>query len=202
MSVHWEDTNVKTRVTTVLLAVLAGLAVLSGCSSDNAEHARVVADVQSVNEGAPLIAAYVDVGGDGVEGGTDDSYPIDAVPVIFTARPYIEGLSASDAGGAYSSFIITAYDLTWEGASVNAPAGLADHNVVRGATQLQVPLFDQAELAVMIADRTLKDAVMTPGNDFKAIARLTFYGHDSGSEAEVAVRTALMVNFIWAVTNR
>ena len=202
MSVHWEDTNVKTRVSTVLLAVLAGLAVLSGCSSDNSEHSRVVADVQSVNEGAPLIAAYVDVGSDGVVGGTDDVYPIDWVPVIFTARPYIEGLSGSDAGGAYSSFIITAYDLVWEGVSANTPAGLTTYNVSRGATQLQVRLFEEAELAVMVADRDLKETLMTQGNDFTAIARLTFYGHDSGSEAEVAVRTALMVNFTWSITNR
>ena len=74
--------------------------------------------------------------------------------------------------------------------------------MIRGATQLQVPLFEEAELAVMIADRALKDAVMTQGNDFVAIARMTFYGHDSGSEAEVAVRTSLMVNFTWAITDR
>jgi hypothetical protein len=199
MSVHWEDTNVKTRVSTVMFALFVVLAVFGGCSSDNSERSRVVCEVQSVNQGVPLIAAYVDVGTDGVPGGTDDRLPIDAVPVIFVARPYIDGLSGGAGDGSYSSFIIHAYDLVWE-PGLNAPAGMDAFNVSRGATHLQVPMFEEAELSVLIADRALKDAVMTPTSDFRAIARLTFYGHDSGSEHEVAVRTSLMVNFIYEVS--
>jgi len=200
MSVHWEDTNVKTRVSTVMFALFVVLAVLGGCSSDNSERSRVVCEVQSVNDGAPLISAYINVGTDGVVGGTDDSYPIDAVTVRFSARPYIDGLSGSASDGAYSSFIIHAYDLVWE-PGLNAPAGLTAFNVSRGAAQLQVPVFEQAELSVLVADRALKDAVMTPTSDFRAIARLTFYGHDSGSEHEVMIQTSLMVNFIYAVSS-
>ena len=179
MSVHWEDTNVKTRVSTVLLTAIAVLAMLAGCSSDNSEHARVVAEVESVNLGAPLLV--------------DDADAYEAVTVSFTARPYIEGLTTDGTSGAYSSFIVTAYDVTWEGTSASAPANIGDYNISRAGAHLQVPVYERAQFSVLVVDPAMKAAVMS--TSFTANAHLTFYGHDSGNESEVAVHASLATVF-------
>ena len=61
---------------------------------------------------------------------------------------------------AYSSYIITGYNLTWV-PGANAPAGLdlSPYNVTNAPFYLQVPVEDDAMGTVLIADRSLKEAL-------------------------------------------
>ena len=93
-----------------------------------------------MNAGTPLISAYVVDGGDGVigvgpSGTSDDKYTTDAVPVVFHARPYDTDVISITEDGAYSSFVITSYDLVWV-PGADAPAGLdlSPYNVVAACT--------------------------------------------------------------------
>jgi hypothetical protein len=216
MPVHWEDETVKIRVLTTVaaLAVVSGLLV--GCSDDNnSELNRVVCEVEAVNGGVPLISAYVVDGGDGVigvppgGGDVDDVYTQDAVMMEFRARPYSLSTMTIPENDVYSSFIITGYNLTWV-PGANAPAGLdmSLYNMVNAPFYLQVPVNDDAESAVLVATRELKEAIYAAqgsapwpfANDFTAAAHLEFIGHDSGSQHEVAVPAGVLVSFTFAVS--
>ena len=150
------------------------------------------------------MAAYIDVGGDGVIGGTDDSYPIDWAPIVFRARPYSLTTMTIPDDDVYSWFHITRYDLIWR-PGANAPATLTDYNVTGGGFDLVVPVGDDAVSAVMVADRRLKEnltagLVGNPLLDFNATAEFHFYGHDSGSQHEVMVPASVFVYFTGAIT--
>lgn len=200
-----------TRVLSAMTIVVLLAALFSGCSDDSSELQRVVCEVQAVNAGAPLISAYVVDGGDGVIGGPDpdDLYTIDAVMVNFRARPYSRAVMTIPTDGTYSSYIITGYNLTWS-PGPNAPAGLdlTPYNVSNAPLYVQVPIMDEAVSSVLVVDRSLKEAVATvlglPWNfdqDFSAIARLQFIGHDSGSSHESVIETGLYVNFTFALSS-
>lgn len=192
------------RALILVLALLLGLTLMSGCSDSDSE--RLVCEVQSVNGGLPLISGYVNVGTDGLTPTEDDFYPIDIVPVVFYARPYGTTVTLPE-DGPYSWFHVTSYDLTWIPGDV-AAAQLVDHNVVGAFCDAMVPVNEDATINVIIADRTLKDAAWflpalssTASGTFTAQAQLTFYGHESGSEREVAIPAGLSVNFLPAVVD-
>ncbi len=196
-----------TRVLSAMTLVVLLAALLAGCSDNSSELQRVVCEVQAVNAGAPLVSAYVVDGGDGVIDGLDDLLTVDAVMVNFRARPYSRAVMTIPTDGTYSSYIITGYNLTWS-LGPNAPAGLdlSPYNVVNAPLYVQVPILDEAVGSVLVADRALKEAifaVLAPwalDEDFVAIARLQFIGHDSGSSHESMVETGLTVNFTYALS--
>ncbi len=203
----------KTRVLTATIALAIAATLIVGCSNnDESEWQRIVCEVQAVNGGVPLVSAYVVDGGDGIIGGAepDDSYPNDIVSVLFEARPYSLSTMTIPEGDAYSSFIITGYNLTWH-PGPNTPAGLdlSPFNLVNQPFYLQVPIGGEAEGAVLVANRELKEAVLNAvggvaawgfEDDFNASLELGFIGHDSGSEHEVTVPAGLLTNFTLAVT--
>jgi hypothetical protein len=201
------------------LALILSLVVVSGCSNDNySEYQRVVCEVELVNDGAPLVAAFVEDGGDGfigidpVSGTSDDVFPFHSVPVMFRARPYSATTMVVPEDDVYSSFIITGYNLTWQ-PSPAVPAGLdlSQFDVRNAAYYLQVPVYEDAAAALMISDRALQDAIFnaqgatwpagwSPGNDFTAIASLEFLGHASGTKNQVVIPAGVHVTFTYAVT--
>lgn len=202
----------RTRVLAVTLALILSLGLFSGCENDNySESQRLVCDVQLVNDGAPVLSAYVQDGGDGILDGIDDTRPVDVVSALFRARPYSYNVMTIPEDDVYSSFIITGYNLTWEPVR-NVPAGLdmSQFNIVNGAFNLQVPVNEDAIGAVMIADLTLKDAALAAiiasggswadsTNDFTANARLQFIGHETGSKHQVYVNAGVFVTFTYAI---
>ncbi len=203
----------RTRVMSAAAAPILLAALLAGCSDNSSELQRVVCEVQLVNAGAPLLSAYVIDGGDGVIGpnGTnppDDIYASDVVSVLFNARPYSSSVTSIGEEDVYGSYIITGYNLTWvPGANVPAGLDLSQFNLVNAPFYLQVPIRDEALGSVMIADRTLKDAIANAlglpwgfGQDFSATARLQFIGHDSGSQHESVIESGLYVSFTYAVS--
>ncbi len=193
------------RALITMMALMMGLAALTGCSDNSNELQRLVCEVESVNEGIPLISAALNAGGDGFVGGGDDFVPIDSVPVIFRARAYNASMNIP-TDGVYSSFIITAYDLTWTSNDPNAPANLSDFNITDGFASVQVRLENDAAISVLVAPLEMKqqtwfqNLVNVPGTPaFTAWAALTFKGHVSGTDHMTEIPTGLMVNFIGVV---
>ena len=190
-----------TRVLTAAMALVLLVALLAGCSSDNSERQRVVVEVMQVNGGVPLLAGYQE------EDDTNVYYTVDPVDVLFHARPYDRSTMTIPEDDAYSSFIVTGYNLTWR-PGVNFPAGLdlAPFNVRNAPFYLQIPVGDEAGAAVMVADRMIKQAVAdvlgtpwTVDRDFSAYLDIEFIGHDSGSEHEVVVPAGLVVDFTFSI---
>jgi hypothetical protein len=205
MSVHREGETVNSRALITLMALVLGLAALSGCSDNSNELQNLVCEVESVNDGAPLIMAALNIGTDGIPGNDDDFIPIDYVPVSFRSRAMNNNVNIPD-GGVYSSFIITGYDLAWTSADPNAPAALSDFNVTGGIAYLQVPIDDDAIVAVMVGPLEMKaaswfqDIYNLVAPPFTARATFTFKGHVSGTDHEVSIPAGLMVNLIGTVS--
>jgi len=188
------------------MALVIGLAALSGCGDNESELQRLVCEVESVNAGVPLISAALNVGSDGAPGGGDDYVPIDFVPVVFRSRALNSSMNIPE-DGLYSSFIITGYDLTWTTTDPNAPATLSDFNVSGGMASVQVPIEDDAVVTVLVAPLEMKEspwfqAILNgSASAFSASAQFVFWGHVSGTDHQVGVPAGLMVNFIGAVAD-
>ncbi len=184
----------------VLFALLAALLAATGCSTDNNEWQRVVCSVQSINGGAPVVSAAVNTGADA--GNTSDDYvPLDFVSVMFWARPG-SSLVTVPEDGAYSAFIITAYDAVWQPLP-GAPDELTQYNVRRGMLSARVPINDEFAVAFAIAPQEMKEQSWYPvqysPTVYTANLQLTFYGHAEGSEHEVAIPAGTVVTFLGAV---
>ena len=206
MSVHREGETVNSRALITIMALAMGLAALTGCSDNSNELQSLVCEVQSVNDGAPLISAALNFGNDRAPGGGDDFVPIDYVPVLFRARALNSNMTIPD-DGTFSSFIITGYDLVWSSSDPNAPAELSDFNVTGGFANLQVPVEDDAVVAVLVGPLEMKEtpwfqAILNgSASTFTASAQFTFRGHVSSTDHEVTIPAGLMVNFIGAVVD-
>jgi len=195
---------VKIRVLTTAAALALTLVLLAGCSDqDTNEFNRVVCSAELVNDGTPIVSAYIDWGGDGAPGGIDDTYPIDFMNVVFRARPFSLSTMTIPEDDAYSWFQITRFDLVWR-PGPNAPAALSNYNIEGGGFELLVPIGEEASSVVLVVGRPLKEALTAGlvGNgaaDFTATAELRFWGHDSGSRHEVAVPASIFVYFTGAI---
>jgi hypothetical protein len=186
----------------VLFALIAAVLMVSGCESDNYnEWQRVVCSVQSINGGAPVVSAALNVGSD-VANPSDDYVPLDIAEVLFWARP-IGSLVTIPEEGSYSAFIITSYDAIWT-PGAGAPAEIADYNVLRGRISARVPINDELVVAFMIAPQAMKSEPWFPDPDsdtaFMADLALTFYGHEEGSTHEVAIPAGTTVTFLGNVS--
>lgn len=194
----------------LMLALAAGLSALAGCSNgDNNELQRLVCEVYSVNAGAPLVSAYLNSGNDKIIGTDDDFLPIDWVNVMFQARSYNSNMVIPE-NGTYSWFHVTGYDLIWH-PGPGAPAELTDYNVTGGMADAIVPVNDQGVVAILVADRTMKeqpwfrqlyDDLLDPtalDSSFSAFLEFKFYGHESGSETVVTIPAGMAVTFFGAV---
>ncbi len=177
-----------------------------GCSNtDENEWQRLVCEVQTVNGGAPLVSAYIDVGGDGVVGGDDDTFPIDIIQVMFRSRPYSSAIVLPE-DGANSWFHITSYDIIWH-PGISAPADIVNNNITNGFCDAIVPVHDEAGVSILIADRAMKEAQWyrnlneIPNTYYTAACELIFKGHESGSTKIVEIPAGLMVTFVGAVAS-
>jgi hypothetical protein len=187
----------------MLLAALAALTGLAGCSEDGNEWQRLVCEVESVNAGNPLLSGYVDAGNDRIPGNDDDFLPIDVVPIAFHARPYNSIIELPE-DGPNSYFDVIAYDLTWvpgPGCSSAVADSLGNCNIVNAPCYARVPVYDEGAVNILIADRRMKDIIfLNPDGTLSfgsvgATADLVFYGHESGSDELVEIRAGLQVTF-------
>ena len=177
---------------------MLGLFVLTGCSTDNNEHQRLVAEADLVNGGSPLVLAANNTNGTII---TDDDYvPIEFLNVIFSARPLNDTMIIPE-NGTYSTFNVTHYDLVWV-PGTNAPAALTTYNVSRGNLTVSIPVYDEVAASVLVGNLSMKAEAWFPGtgSPFTADLQVTFYGHESGSEHEVAVHAGTTVQFVAEVS--
>ncbi|MFN2370685.1 MAG: hypothetical protein ABR506_05945 [Candidatus Krumholzibacteriia bacterium] len=190
-----------TRVLKAVAPLVLLVALLGGCSGDSSERQRIVLEVVTVNAGNPLVAAYQE------QDETDVYYTLDSVPVVFHARPYNQSMTIP-TDGAYSSFVITGYNLVWHpGANVPAGLDLSQFNVENVPFFVQVPVGDDAGSSLMVADRVIKEGIgavlgtpWTLSQDFTAYLEMQFIGHASGDEHEVIVPAGLGVSFTFALS--
>ncbi len=194
----------KRRNLKLLLAVATMAALLAGCSNeDGNEWKRLVCEVESVNNGTPLLSAYLYVGPDKIAATDDDIYPVDWVPVSFYARPYSSAIVLPE-DGVSSWFHVTNYDIIWH-PGPNAPAGLTDHNVTNGLCEARIPVNDSGTVSILIADRVMKEEpwfqelMSIPGHSFTAACELKFYGHETGNTEIVTLDAGFMVTFFGPV---
>ncbi len=192
------------RALITIMALMIGLAALSGCGDNESELQRLVCEVESVNAGVPLISAALNYGSDSSPGGGDDFVPIDFVSVIFRSRALNSSMTIPE-DGLYSSFIITGYDLTWTSTDPNAPAELSNSNVTGGMANAQVPIDNDAVVSILVGPLEMKgttwfQAILNGSAPaFSASAQFIFKGHVSGTDHEVNVPAGLMVNFVGAI---
>lgn len=181
-----------------MLVVVLGVTALTGCSTDNNERQRLVAEADLLNGGSPLIVAAVNVGSPSDL--TDDFVPIEFLNVAFSARPLNDTMVIPD-GSTYSTFNITSYDLVWR-PNTGAPAELTAYNVTRGNLTVTVPVDDIAAASVLVGSLAMKgepwfvDMYNGARAPFTAELSLTFYGHESSSEHEVAIHAGTTVLFV------
>ena len=183
------------------LLVVTVLMTMVGCeNNDGNDWERLVCDAQSVNTGMPLVSAFLNAGNDDEVGTDDDFQPIDTVLVVFHARPYGSAIMLPE-DSAYSWFQIYAYDITWE-TDPGAPADLSPHDVTRASIDVMVPVYEEGGSSVLVVGIDMKNAPwfvdIFTGDipSFQANANFTFYGHESGSDKEVAISAGMRVNFI------
>lgn len=191
----------------VALALAGGIIVSAGCDNhDGNEWQRLVCEVAHINEGAPLVSAYLNVGNDGIQGTEDDFLPIDVVPITFHARPYNDMMIIPE-DGPYSWFHVTSYDLIWH-PGPGAPAELTEYNVTDGRVDVQVPVHEDATVGLLIADRGMKeepwyrDLLYLAGGSYTATCELRFRGHESGSDQQVDMSGGFTVTFFGVISNR
>ncbi len=195
--VQREEEKVNSRALFLIAALMLGLFVLTGCSTDNNERQRLVAEADLVNAGAPIVVAALNNNGTPV---TDDDFvPIEFMNVMFSARPLNDTMVIPEYG-TYSTFNVTSYDLVWVPGN-NAPAALTDYNVSRGNLTVSIPVNDDISAAVLIGNLSMKGEAWFPGSPFTAGLQVTFYGHESGSEHEVAFTAGTTVQFVAVVSD-
>jgi len=195
---------VKRRNLIIMLALTVSAAILAGCSNhDGNEWKRLVCEVESVNDGTPLLSAYLEVGADKEAGTADDVFPIDWVPVSFYARPYSSAIVLPE-DGVSSWFHVTGYDLIWH-PGPNAPAEMTEYNVTNAFCEARIPVNDHGMVSVLIADRVMKEEpwfvelYTIPGHSFTAACELRFHGHETGNSETVTLESGFMVTFYGAV---
>jgi len=197
---------VKRRNLIFALTMAALVAILAGCSNhDGNEWQRLVCEVENINNGNPLLSAYLDVGSDGESPTPDDTYPIDIVPVSFYARPYSDAIVMPE-DGVSSWFHVTNYDLIWHPGPA-APDSLTLHNVTNGMLEARIPVNDHGTVNVLIADRVMKEEYwyrslyLNEGASFTAACELRFHGHETGNSEVVTIEGGFMVTFYGAVAS-
>ncbi|MBU8871994.1 MAG: hypothetical protein KOO60_14095 [Gemmatimonadales bacterium] len=186
---------------TLVVGLVIGLVGMTGCSGkDGNEWERLVCEVETVNDGYPLLSAYQE------DSGGEITFPVDWVQVEFRARSYSTSLTIPE-DGPYSWFHITNYNITWT-PSVGFPSGSVDdlvkYNLQGGLCDVIVPVDGQGIVSIMITDRNIKDeawfGTLLADPDavpsYSANCQLEFIGHESGSDRQVVIPCGLMVTFV------
>jgi hypothetical protein len=176
---------------TIVLVALAVLAVgLTGCDSNLPQQNRSVVTVASINEGVTLTSDVLYF--DGTLGGIFPDY----ISVVFNNRPYSH-MIITDPEWAYGSFQVTRYTVTWEstdGSGSTLPNFESD-------IFAEIPTGKDAAVSIMLV--TWEDKANPPlsglvggTGQISMNAKITFYGHEVGTDRETAVNANLGVIFI------
>ena len=166
-----------------LAVLLAAVAVLSATACSDSSAPRSVLRVETINGNEPLRSDVLR--GDG----EDASVLEDEVVIEIRNLPHDEVLAL--ATSPYNSVLLKRYEVRFESDEAIPP--------VTGALGWQVGVGRQVSGAIVVVPAGLK--VVAPlvslqqGGEIQAVAHLTFFGEESGSNEEVRFGTVLQVNF-------
>jgi len=177
----------KIAVLTVLLTTLT----LVATSCDNTpQQNRSVVSVTSVNDNVtPLLSDVV------YNDGTGISYVPDYVAVIMDNRPYSEMIFTAP-GHPYGDFQVTRYKVEWtrtDGGSPALPIYEADMAMVIPSGKINA-----SDVLVVTVDNKTNpplNALAGTAQTISMNAKITFYGHEVGTERETEVIANIGVLF-------
>lgn len=186
----------------VAFSLVVGLiAVIAGSCENDSENNRAVVIVSSINANVPYFSDVLEQGDTVLVGGSyytvDDFITEDYVLVTFYNRPYND-FTTTGPGQPLSDFLITRYRVEWRlsnGATGSVPP------MYEGATSIQVPSNTLVSAAVLLVPFELKadGGVFFPlwysNDEVLAIAHVTFWGHEVGTDREWSLAGELTVNF-------
>jgi len=186
----------------VAFSLVVGLiAVFAGSCENDSESNRAVVIVSSINENTPFFSDVLEQGDTVLVGGSyytvDDFITEDYVLVTFYNRPYND-FTTTGPEQPLSDFIVTRYRVEWRLAS--GAAGPVPP-MYEGATNIQVPSNTLVSAAVLLVPFQLKSdtGIFFPywysNDEVLAIAHLTFWGHEVGTDREWSLAAELTVNF-------
>lgn len=173
------------RKITILTALLTALAiVVIGCGSDDPQQNRSVIYIESLNNNvAPVVS-------DIITNGT--VYP-DAVDVVFRNRPYSR-IIVTAPDEPYGYFEFTSYTVEW-----SRPDGGPVPASYTAGMGLSVPSGYNAESNITIVTWEMKAnpplSTIPANTEVNANARITFVGHEVGSDKDIEVVANIGVIF-------
>ncbi len=183
-------------------AVVIGVFALFVASCQNeSEENRAVVIVSSINENVPFFSDVLEQGDTVYVGGlpytVDDFITEDYVLVTFFNRPYND-FTTTGPGQPLNDFLITRYRVEWRLADGGAATGLPA--VYNGATSVQVPSNTFVSAAVLLVPFQVKNtptfvALQYSPDEILAIAHITFWGHEIGTDREWSFGAELSVSF-------
>jgi hypothetical protein len=182
-------------------AVTMGIFALFVASCENeSEENRAVVIVSSINDNVPFFSDVLEQGDTVMVGTTyyevDDFVSEDFVAATFYNRPY-NSITSTGPGAPLSDFLITRYRVEWrsaDGSAVELPP------IYDGATSIQVPSNSYVEAAFLLVPFQVKNsatfaALRYSPEEILAIAHITFWGHEVGTDREWSLTADLSVNF-------
>lgn len=182
-------------------AVTMGIFAVLAASCDNeSEENRAVVIVSSINENVPYFSDVLEQGDTVMVGGVyyevDDFIAEDYVVATFYNRPY-NSFTTTGPGAPLSDFIITRYRVEWrtaDGSAAELPP------VYDGATSVQVPTNTYVSAAFLLVPYGVKNlasfaALRYSPDEILAIAHITFWGHEVGTEREWSLAAEMSVSF-------
>jgi hypothetical protein len=172
------------KITFFACLIVLGTIFLASCENDE----RAVVSVVSMNNNDPFTSDVADA-----VALTDDW-----CPVTFYNRPY-SSLVATGPGLPYNDFLVTRYRVTWRrtdgGTEVPAP--------FEGALSVNVPSTEQANASILLVPGVLKTQppLSTIGaTQILAVATVTFYGYEVGTDNDQEFTAEISVTFADYVT--
>lgn len=182
-------------------AVMIGIFAVFVASCENEqEENRAVVIVSSINENAPFFSDVLEQGDTvyvaGLPYTVDDFISEDYVLVTFYNRPY-NNFTTTGPGLPLSDFLITRYRVDWRRTDGGDPAELVP---IDGATSVQVPSNTLVEAAILLVPFQAKNnpflsALQYSPGEIMAIAHITFWGHEVGTNREWSFEAEVSVNF-------
>jgi hypothetical protein len=188
------------RKLTAFLVVIGIFAVFVASCDNESEENRAVVIVSSINENLPFFSDVLEQGDTvyvaGIPYTVDDFISEDYILVTFYNRPY-NNFTTTGPGDPLSDFLITRYTVDWRRVDGGDPAELLS---IEGATSIQVPSNTFVSAAVLLVPFQAKNspalqALQYSPGEILAIAHITFWGHEVGTNREWSLAAEITVNF-------
>ncbi|MFQ5511393.1 MAG: hypothetical protein ACE5EO_06040 [Candidatus Krumholzibacteriia bacterium] len=192
--------NRKLVVFTFVMAL--AMVVVASCQNDPEDN-RAVVTVSSINNNAPFFSDVLEQGDTLFVGGApftqDDFVEEDFIPVIFHNRPF-HSFVTTGPGQPFNDFLITRYRVEWR----RADGGLVVLPTYDGATSVMVPSNELVTASFLLVPFEQKNGALLSAinylglnfpDEILMIARLTFWGHETGSDREWFFTAEVSVDF-------